>query len=709
MRYFFTDRPKRAFDVECYRNFFLVKFKDFATGKIAYVAMHPDTDLNTSELLRLLNTSQLYGFNSNNYDMLMIRLALTGASCEDLKDASDAIITSNMKRWEFEEVYRLPKPWKAGIELDHVDLMEVAPGVGVSLKMYAGRMHYPKMQDLPYDPAATLSRAMCAAVSTYCDNDLGVTEEMHNQLQERLALREAMSQKYGVDCRSKSDAQMAETVIRASLDFEVERRVVPHGFKFRYTPPSYIKFVTPQMQQVLQTVLDADFVVYDTDQLRAEDYDDETGESEDGTTRTETAKGVVFTDSDGKTIKSGVKLPDAIKGTVIQFGHSQYKLGIGGLHSQESAVSYFTVKNLHTICDRDVRSYYPSLILNVGMYPAQIGPVFLTIYQDIYDTRQEAKDAGASRKTENEGLKIVLNGTFGKLFNKYFIGYAPELGIAVTMTGQLALLMLIERLELAGISVVSANTDGIVMKIPHGYEKICDQIFNWWELETGLVTESTYYDMHCMANVNNYFSVVTGTGKVKRKGLFARYGMLENKHPDMQISTDACVDFVTKGVPIADTVQNCRDIREFIVVRAVRGGGSLGSQENLAQMLDYKKQSTKARAADKKVNPYLAKDEKGPLQQAVLEERDAYAKSFRQEAYLGKAVRWVHVVDGGFIATPAGGLVGGSSGAMPVMELEDQFPDDMDYQFYIDHAEKLLVEIGLRPKPEKKVRRKKAA
>lgn len=694
MRYFFTDLPERSFDVECYRNYFLVKFKDFATGRIAYVAMHPDTTLNTPELLRLMNTSKLYGFNSNNYDMLMIRLALTGASCEELKDASDAIIRDGLRRWEFEEVYRLPKPWHAGLEADHIDLMEVAPGVGVSLKMYAGRMHFPKMQDLPYEHTATLSRAMCQAVSLYCDNDLGVTEEMCYQLRERLELREAMSQKYGVDLRSKSDAQMAEAVLRASLDFKPEKRIVPHGYKFHYTPPEYIRFVTPQMQALLQTVREAEFVVYDTDQLKAEDYDDDQ----------------IFYDEDGKEIKSGVKLPGTIKGTVIQFGHSQYKLGIGGLHSQESAVSYFTVPGVHTICDHDVQSYYPSLILNVGMYPEQIGPVFLDIYRGIYNTRIEAKAAGATRKTENEGLKIFLNGTFGKLFSKYFIGYAPELGIAVTMTGQLALLMLIERLELANIAVVSANTDGIVLRVPAGYEGIRDQIIKWWEIETGLITEATFYDVHCMANVNNYFSVVTGTGKVKRKGLFARYGMLENKHPDMQISTDACVDFVTKGVPIADTVHACRDIREFIVVRAVRGGGALGTQENLSQMLEYKKQSTKARALDKKANPTLAKDQKGPLQMAVLEERDAYAKEFRQQAYLGKAVRWVHCVDAGFIATPAGGLVGGSNGAMPVMDLEPgYFPDDIDHGFYIEHAERLLMEIGLRPKPEKTQRATKKA
>ncbi|KKS65278.1 MAG: hypothetical protein UV34_C0020G0001, partial [Parcubacteria group bacterium GW2011_GWB1_42_6] len=38
--------------------------------------------------------------------------------------------------------------------------------------------------------------------------------------------------------------------------------------------------------------------------------------------------------------------------------------------------------------------------------------------------------------------------------------------IQVTITGQLALLMLIERLELCGVPVISANTDGLVVECP---------------------------------------------------------------------------------------------------------------------------------------------------------------------------------------------------------------------------------------------------
>ena len=60
-------------------------------------------------------------------------------------------------------------------------------------------------------------------------------------------------------------------------------------------------------------------------------------------------------------------------------------------------------------------------------------------------------------KVQTDSLKISVNGSFGKLGSKYSALYAPDLLIQTTVTGQLALLMLIERLHLAGVRVISAN------------------------------------------------------------------------------------------------------------------------------------------------------------------------------------------------------------------------------------------------------------
>ena len=44
--------------------------------------------------------------------------------------------------------------------------------------------------------------------------------------------------------------------------------------------------------------------------------------------------------------------------------------------------------------------------------------------------------------------------------------YEPNLMISVTLTGQLTLLMLIERAERAGIPVVNDKTDGVLIRHP---------------------------------------------------------------------------------------------------------------------------------------------------------------------------------------------------------------------------------------------------
>jgi len=62
----------------------------------------------------------------------------------------------------------------------------------------------------------------------------------------------------------------------------------------------------------------------------------------------------------------------------------------------------------HTISDHDVSSYYPSMILLLKMFPAQLGPAFLEIYQAIYDARMLAKRAVPKLKSRLEELKKML-------------------------------------------------------------------------------------------------------------------------------------------------------------------------------------------------------------------------------------------------------------------------------------------------------------
>lgn len=647
-------RPLIECDTECFHDYWLCKFYDERTGRSRSFGTWPGSPLDVQGLADVLARVTIVTFNGNWYDIQMIVLALHGADTAQLKEANDDIIVRKMTPWAFRDKWRIATP----DYIDHIDLAEVAPGVKLSLKMLMGRCHAPLMQDLPFDPMWVPGPADRMVLDRYCGNDLQGTNLLRHEVADRLRLRMSISEQYGVDVRSKSDAQIAEAVFKAKLDFEPQKRYVPDGFTFQYLPPGYLAYATKPMQELLDVVRNAQFVVRDKEESLALWY-----ATVDPDTMEEPPK-----------IRTGVKIPKELSGRDIILRNGKYRLGIGGLHSQESSVSYYSGDG-YTIRDIDVKSYYPSLILTMGMVPQQIGEAFLIIYRAIYDRRllskseaeriaklweamgaQELKDEADALKTDADGLKIVLNGVFGKLFSKWSIFFAPELGIRVTLTGQLDLLMLIEMMELSGIEVVSANTDGIVLKIPTGKEALADQIVAWWEKRTGLEMEATEYRSIHFRDVNNYVAITTD-GKAKRKGVFAQGGVLsgpQGKNPRMDIAADAVVEYLKKGTPLADTIRGCSDIRKFVAIAGVTGGGYW-------------------------VTPQM---ETGEVT--------------AEPVWLGKACRFYYGINGGRLIRKNGDQVAGSVGAVPIMDLPDRVPIDIDFNHYIAAAQKLLDVTGAR-------------
>jgi len=631
-------RPFAELDIENLVDYFLIGITDKERDIRWEFQLYPGSGpMDIQALVNLLSYYTIVTFNGTGYDVPILTLALYGADNKTLKEAGDKIIVERMAYWQFYTHYQVEPPEY----LDHVDVMEVAAGVRIGLKMYGGRMHAPLMQDLPVPFDVPIPPSMYPPIRHYCGNDRELTWMMRVGLKDRLALRVAIGLRYNIDVRSKSDAQIAEAVIKAQLPFRPTKRYISHGYTFKYEPPTYIRFATPQLQALLQTVRDAEFLVSDKEEAIMLGYEDVT--------------------------RTGVVIPPELSGRSIQIGTGTYRIGIGGLHSQESNVSHYA-RGGKKIKDIDVKSYYPSMILGMGMYPEQLGEDFLRIYRAVYDTRLRAKSEadriralwegiGAAElkqeaddyQTESDGLKIVLNGTFGKLFSKYSILYAPEFGIATTMTGQLLLLMLIEMMELTGIRVVSANTDGIVLKMDDNQEELARSNVAWWERVTGLEMEESEYSSIHFRDVNNYVAITT-KGKVKRKGIFRESGLIENKHPDKDICAEAIVVHLKTGASIEQTITNCTDIKKFLTVRNAAGGAN-----------------------------YIASPDATP-------------------EFLGKAVRWYYGANAknAWVSdAKSGNKVAGSDGAVPIMRLPETFPTDVDYQHYITIANKMLTEIGV--------------
>ena len=583
-------------DLEIYRDYFLAMFRNVDTGRVRAFELFDGQPLDTDTIKSILKSYRLVTFNGANFDIPLLMLALKRPDNAIIKKACDSIINNNLRGWQFERQWDVVVPK----DLDHIDLIEVAPGTA-SLKIYGGRMHCARMQDLPIEPDASISAADRPVLRDYCANDLVTTQDLYERLLPQIELRHKMSEEWALDLRSKSDAQIAEAVIGRKvadiLQAEVKRPEVAAGTKFTYRPPEFIQFVTPALQDVLE-------------RLRAERF--------------------VVPDS-GK-----VMMPKWLQDTAIEIGTSVYRMGIGGLHSSEQSVAHVADDDT-ILVDRDVASYYPNIILRTGLAPAHMGNAFTRTYQDIVERRLKAKAAGD--KVTDSALKITINGSFGKFGSKWSKLYSPDLLIQTTITGQLALLMLIEALESEGIPVVSANTDGVVIKCPKARAPMMEFVAWEWEHATGFTTEATYYRALYSRDVNNYVAIKPDGG-FKLKGAYAPAGL--QKNPTNEICTGAVVKYLLDGTPVADTIRACQDIRKFVTIRQVKGG------------------------------------------------------AIKDDKYLGKAVRWYYAVGAaGTINYKINGYtVARSEGARPLMEIPESLPTDIDYAWYIAEAESILKAIG---------------
>ena len=590
-------------DSESYYNYFLIAFKDVKTNKI--ITFEPP--FNSRKLSWIMHNYRTVGFNTINYDLLMIWYSYANQDTNLLQQLSQNIIYGAMRKKELLDKYNF-----VIYPTRHIDLIEVCPLKG-SLKLYGARLHSPRIQDLPFDVSADLPLEQIPIVRDYCINDLDETHRLFDFLKERLDLRQSMSIEYNEDLTSKSDAQIAEKVISKEIQKLVgkypKRPVIPTGTQYNYIIPEYINYRLPQLQQMLEKVRNTKFEII-------EPY--------------------------------GIGLPKELSNLSIQINKSVYRMGIGGLHSFEKNVSYRHADRLFII-DRDVASYYPAIILNQKLYPDHMGVAFLEVYKSLVERRLQAKKAG--NKTTDKGLKVAINGTFGKLNSMWSTLYAPNLFLQVVLTGQLSLLLLIEMLELANIEVISANTDGIVLLCPQDKENDYKSVISYWEQITGFITEETRYKSYYARDVNAYFAVKEDD-IVKLKGPWAEIGSATGTqldiNPNALICTDAVSSLLGKDIPIEETILNCKDITRFVCVRNVKGGAH--------------------------------KDNK----------------------YLGKVIRWYYTTNvvGTINYINNNNKVPDTEGAKPCQELPLVFPDDINYQWYISKTNEILEDINYYKKQE---------
>jgi len=220
----------------------------------------------------------------------------------------------------------------------------------------------------------------------YNKNDVFLCCEMVRQKPDEVKLRYSISNAFNINVLCSARANVADKLVvhfyskmsGLSKDKFLKTRTERTRLSFKKIIFPHIKFKTKQLQDLLEEM--KSISIYRTNK-----------------------------DSFNKT---------------IEFYGTTYTLATGGIHSQD-VPRILTSNDKYTYCHWDYTSYYPSIMISYGIYPAHLNKkVFIDMLTYLKDTRVKCKHAkkgdayvidGVPNDVAAEALKIVINSIYGKL------------------------------------------------------------------------------------------------------------------------------------------------------------------------------------------------------------------------------------------------------------------------------------------------------
>lgn len=230
-----------------------------------------------------------------------------------------------------------------------------------------------------------------------------------------------------------------------------------------------------------------------------------------------------------------------------------HQFGWGGLHGCPEEPLHIKGKMFHV----DVNSYYPSEIIRYNFMSRNSNNPGR--YEEIYKYRLKLKAEG--KKKEQAPYKIVLNGAFGAMKDKFSKSYDPRQANNICINGQLMLTDLLEHLE-PYIKLIQSNTDGLIVQVNDDDESIekFKNICHRWEHRTGMGLGFDEIDEIWQKDVNNYIFRFS-SGKLERKGAYVME--LDDLNYDLPIVNKALVNRMTRGISVEETINECNILKEF--------------------------------------------------------------------------------------------------------------------------------------------------
>ena len=556
----------------------------------------------------------LYGFNTSSYDKLMVACFLmysgicktTKELCKKLYETSKQIISLQDDKEAFFHDYYLQSLVKYNLPYKDIDLMKVFAlnKVGTVTnnkgeKVYYGKslkqtsinikwyelLEYelPPINELDVEIYQNITRYSSLTIEElnavvekwdrymipeyeadmmyYNKNDVFIVCEIARLYIDEIKLRYSISKSYDIDVMNSSRSDVANKLfIKFYSEFSGLR---PEQWRGKHTD---------------RTVMSFKRVIFDNIRFKTKKMQD-------------------FLD-EVKTVSITSLGKDSFNKSVT-INKTTYTMATGGLHSEDNPRELKSVvklkdsiPSLQGVCDNvwdavtddsyfyvhwDITSFYPSIIGKYKVAPEHLDQnIYAKLVLWIRDTRISAKHSaediidGIPKDVLAQALKIVINSIYGKMGQEKSDICDRLAVLKVTINGQLFILMLCEELELNNIEVVSANTDGIVVKLYKKDKAKFDEIANNWQNYTQLSADSQVYLSYIDRDINNYFAEEID-GSIEYKGDYNPNIYKEDlkKGYSMPIVTKAVINYFTKNIPVLETLYNETDILAFCMTQNI--------------------------------------------------------------------------------------------------------------------------------------------
>ena len=469
--------------------------------------------------------AQMVGFNNVSFDypVLHTLLQMGKATAPILYEKAMSIIQSQDSNRFASIVYPSDR------YVDQIDLFKVAhfdnKARATSLKALEFVMKMDNIEDLPFPVGTHLTQEQITVLKKYNAHDVTATKMFYHKMKEQIDFRTQLTKKHNRDFMNHNDVKIGKEIFQMELE-----KVGVQCYKYGPTgrEPMQTKRPSIRLADCIPSFIHFQYEEFD----RIHHY----------------LKSQVITETKG-----------VFNDLVANVRGLDFVFGTGGLHaSVENEV--FEADAEHMILDLDVTSLYPSIAIEQGYYPEHLGPTFVDIYRKLREQRVSYKKGSA----ENAMLKLALNGTYGASNDQFSVFYDPQFTMKITLSGQMMISMLVERLiSIGGLRIIQANTDGVTVYISRETKHVVDKVCKEWEKLCTLTLESVEYKKMAIRDVNNYIAVKLD-GSTKLKGEYEWDREMHQNHSALVVPKVA-EQVLVHGVPIRETVMNWPDKMDFML------------------------------------------------------------------------------------------------------------------------------------------------